>query len=298
MISGSDNTTLYGLIGNPVTHSLSPFIMNRAFYSAGLLDCVYVAFGINPEYLTSAINGLTAMGVAGLNVTYPYKEEILFHLDVISSDAEMIEAVNTLLFVEDEVQGYNTDAPGTATALETFAEVSLADKRVFIFGGGGAARAAALGVLQGGAERVTFGLRDRGKSVDLLDRYRYSFPEQSIDVVTLAGADTEREELLGEANVVINATPVGMAGTPETSLIENPSWIHSGQCFFDFVYHPKQTRFLETARMHGAKTLGGIALLVSQAVESFELWTGHTFDVKEMAAALEDLSNADRRGVN
>jgi shikimate dehydrogenase len=301
-VASTGKSLLFGLIGNPVSHSLSPFIMNRAFDSLGL-DAMYVAFGVRAERLAPSVAGLGSLGIAGLNVTYPYKEEILYHIDAISSEAEIINAVNTVLFFDDEIQGFNTDAPGTAIALELFTDVSLEGSRAFVYGLGGSARAAAYGLLERGAERVTFGVRNAEKGPLVLERFEFAFPEQEVDVVKLSGPEdlVPRRDAFRGADVVVNATPVGMDGIPGGNLIENASWIHEDQTFFDFVYHPRQTPFLEAARGAGAKTLGGIALLVAQASESFRIWTDHTFDVKEMVEAVEEFSRAEppsTRGVN
>jgi shikimate dehydrogenase len=301
-VASAGKSLLFGLVGNPVAHSLSPFIMNRAFDFLGL-DAMYVAFGIRPERLQASVAGLGTLGIAGLNVTYPYKEEILYHIDAISSEAEIINAVNTVLFFDDEIQGFNTDAPGTAIALEMFSEAPLEGGSVFVYGMGGSARAAAYGLLERGAERVTFGARSTEKGPMVLERFHFAFPEQEVDVVKLGDvADmVPRRDAFRAADIIINATPVGMDGLPAAELIENPSWIKQDQTFFDFVYHPRQTAFLETARRAGANTLGGVALLVAQASESFRVWTDQGFDVKEMVEAVEEFSRADPptgRGMN
>lgn len=298
----SGRTLLYGLIGDPVSHSLSPFIMNRALREVGL-DAVYVAFGIRPEQLADAVGGLAAAGAMGLNVTYPFKEEVLYYLDAVSSDAELVQAVNTLILDDDEIAGYNTDAPGTASALEQFTDVELEGNHAFIYGVGGSARAAAYGLLERGFDRVTFAARSAPKAEAVIDRFRYAFPEQVIDFVLLGdnGTSERRRLAFRDAGVVINATPVGMAGVSNGSLIEDPTWIHDAQCYFDFVYHPQRTPFLGAARAAGAKTLGGMALLVSQALESFRLWTDETFDAREMASAVESFAQRGtkrQRGVN
>lgn len=295
-------TLLYGLIGDPVTHSLSPFIMNRAFGEIGL-DAVYMAFGVRSALLETALNGLYAMGAAGVNVTFPFKEEVLYHLDVISSDADLAQAVNTIVFLDGEVHGFNTDAPGTTTALELFGDVTVEGGSAFIYGCGGSARAAAYGLLERGADRVVFGVRSPESAEMVVERYRFAFPEQQVDMLPLLdpGARAARRQVLRDASVVINATPVGMAGVASGSLIEDPTWIRPGQCYFDFVYHPAQTPFLKAARAAGAKTLGGIALLVSQAAETFRLWTDHSFDMNDMAQAAEVFSRVGAKpaqGVN
>jgi shikimate dehydrogenase len=293
-MSAANKSHLFGLIGDPVAHSLSPFIMNRAFESYGM-DAVYVAFGVKPERLVASVAGLTAMGVSGLNVTYPYKEEILYHVDAVSTEVEVINAINTVVFEDDEIRGYNTDAAGTATALEQFAGVSLDGARAFVYGIGGAACAAAYGLLMCGAHDVVFATRSPEKAAMVIERFRFAFPNQSVAMVLLndSAQRSARRDAFRESSIVINATPVGMVGHAAGGLIEDASWIHSEQVFFDFVYHPKQTAFLDTARRAGGKTLGGLALLVAQAAESFRIWTDHGFDIKEMAEAVEEYSRVE-----
>jgi shikimate dehydrogenase len=287
---------LFGLIGDPVAHSLSPFIMNRAFASLGV-DAIYVAFGVRPDRLSVSFAGLASLGIGGLNVTYPYKEEILYHVDAISPEAEIINAANTIARYEDELHAFNTDAPGTAAAIETFTSTPVENARVFIFGVGGSARAAAYGLLERGAHSVTFGVRSLERGAMASERLQYAFPEQHIGFVPLDSAEflSERRAAFRDAQIVINATPVGMIDHQNTALIENPAWISAGQMFFDFVYHPHRTLFLDTARRAGATTLGGLALLVSQAAESFRIWTDQTFDVKEMAETVEEFSQSGPR---
>jgi shikimate dehydrogenase len=284
-------TQLYGVIGHPVAHSLSPFMMNRAFRQADV-DAVYLRFDVEPEHFARAVEGLTALGARGANVTYPFKEEILHYVDVPSPDAQLIGAANTLLITDSQIIAHNTDAPGAANALETFAGLAPRDKNIFIFGAGGSARAAAVGLLRAGAGGVTFGVRTPDKAVAPLNKLRDAFPLQSIDFVPL-GEALARDDFVGrlrQADVVINATPVGMGRGAESRhppLVDSPDHIHPGQCYFDFVYHPGRTEFLETASDAGAGILGGVSQLVCQAVESFRQWTGRTFDARDMAEAME-----------
>jgi len=295
-MTSEEKSLLFGLIGDPVAHSLSPFIMNRAFDMLGL-DAIYVAFGVRPDRLATSFAGLSALGVAGLNVTYPYKEEILYHIDAISPEVEIINAVNTVARYEDELHGFNTDAPGTTGAIEAFTGTQIEGARALIYGVGGSARAAAYGLLERGAVRVTFAVRSADKGAMAVERLQFAFPEQAVDFVRLEAMDqlVARRDAFRGAQIVINATPVGMADHAAASLIEDPSWISRGQLFFDFVYHPRRTGFLDTARRAGAATLGGMALLVAQAAESFRIWTDQGFDVKEMAEAVEAFSRAEHR---
>ena len=295
-MASADKSLLFGLIGDPVAHSLSPYIMNRAFAACGL-DAIYVAFGVRPDRLPVSFSGLSSLGIGGLNVTYPYKEEILYHVHAISPEAEIINAANTIARFDDELHGFNTDAPGTVIAIETFTATRAEGARAFIYGVGGSARAAAYGLLERGAERITFGVRSMDRGAMASERLQYAFPEQQVDFVMLQSREdwAVRRQAFRSAHIVINATPVGMGeGVPE-ALIEDPSWIIPGQMFFDFVYHPRRTAFLETAQRAGATTLGGLALLVSQASESFRIWTDQAFDVKEMAEAVGEFSQSNPR---
>jgi shikimate dehydrogenase len=287
-LSTNEEIKLYGVLGHPVTHSLSPFIMNRAFRQSGIHG-VYLRFDVPPEHLERAVDGLRALGARGVNVTYPFKEEILDYIDVPSPDATLIGAVNTVVFAEGRLIGHNTDASGTAAALEAVAGVSPRDRHFFVYGSGGSARAAAVGLLRTGAAGVTLGVRTLANAVGPVGRIRDAFPLQYVDIVPLAEdiAREDRRRAFQTADVVINATPVGMGSGSGATLVEDPEWIRGDQYFFDFVYHPGRTAFLETASGRGASVIGGAALLVYQAAESLRQWTGTGFDEPSMLDALE-----------
>jgi shikimate dehydrogenase len=282
-------TRVFALIGWPVAHSRSPFIMNRAFAAIGL-DATYVAIPVPARDLGAAVDGLALLRAGGANVTYPYKEAVIGHVDSLSEDAAAIGAVNTLLWnPEGAARGHNTDAEGAAEALARVVGLDAGGLRVFIFGAGGSARAAALGLARRGALRVTLASRSPQKTEPALARLRTAAGGASIDSVALGRDDLDaRRAAFVEADVVVNATPVGMGGGA-ASILEDESWIAPHQCLFDFVYHPRRTAFLEAARRRGARTVGGLSLLVAQAAASFRLWTGREFDAAETAAALDAL---------
>jgi shikimate dehydrogenase len=287
-LKNSDGTQLYGLIGHPVAHSLSPFMMNRAFRLLDI-DAAYLRFDVSPDRLDRAVDALTALGAKGANVTYPFKNDILRFVDVPSPDAELIGAVNTLAFHDDQIIGHNTDASGAAAALGTFGGIHVRETQIFIFGGGASGRAAALGLLRESAAAVTFAVRSTDGATPFIESLRRAFPGRTVQTVALTGEGTSRDRrrLLESADVVINATPVGMGGRADTSFLETSEWIQSRQCFFDFVYNPGYTAFLNAAAARGARVLGGLSLLVCQAVESFRLWTGRSFDARAMYEVLE-----------
>jgi len=282
MKSLSGNTRIYGLIGHPVSHSLSPFIMNWAF-DEHEIDAVYVTSDVESE-IGEAVTGMRALGFGGANVTYPHKEAALRFADSVSPEADVIGALNTLRFGAQGIEAFNTDAPGTATALATLGGATIEDSSALVFGAGGAGRAAAFGLLERQAGRVTFAVRDENKGMKTVERFREHFPEREIELVTMSGAPLL--ESLEAADIIINATPVGMSGYEFSRLIPDDSPIGPHQICFDFVYHPRNTEFLETACGHGARTLDGLALLLAQAEHAFRLWTGKGFSLPKMYEAV------------
>ncbi len=292
-ISGA--TKLYCLLGNPVAHSLSPFIMNRAFELMAI-GAVYVATPVVPHRLGDAVSGLRAMGAGGANVTYPHKGAVLSHVDHCSQSALLLQAANTLHFTDDGIHAHNTDARGATLALEEIAGVSLRDKRVLVFGAGGAARATAWGVLEAGASGVVFCVRDTERVRPLLGGLREAHGDEAIDLLPAydpRGPEAMRRTIAA-ADILINATPVGMSSSQASAgfpLIDDATWIEPTHVCFDLVYGPAQTPFLAMAQARGARRLTGRSMLVGQAVEAFRIWTGKHFDVKEMAAAVEKAHN-------
>jgi shikimate dehydrogenase len=274
------------LIGNPVDHSLSPFIMNRAC-AVHDLEALYVVTRVTKEEAGGAIRSLRAQGFAGLNVTYPLKEAVLSLADRTTPAVDVIQAANTLLLNRQGITADNTDSTGTADAIDTLAATSPRGKRVFVFGAGGAGRAAAYGLLSAGAATVTFGVRDAEKSTDIVDRFRRAFPESRVGSYDTRGRAIDDKKVFDDVDVIVNATPVGMAGYDSSVWITDEAMIRSDHLCFDFVYHPRDTRFIKAARQRGATVLDGLALLVAQARAGFNLWTGRDFSLTEMMSAVE-----------
>jgi shikimate dehydrogenase len=294
---GSAGTTCtFCVIGDPVVHSLSPFIMNRAFAQRGI-DAVYTTRRVTAGALAAAIEEMSGLGYGGCNVTFPLKEAVRATARTESPRAALIGAANTLCFTPAGVEAHNTDAPGVAFALAAFGGLELRGLRVVIFGAGGSARAAALGLLEAGAIEITFVVRNPRSAADAVQRLAGAFPQRSIRSIATGSpeARARREEAIRRADIVINATPVGMNGgvTRATALLEDAEWIEARHCCFDFVYHPRETAFLRVARSRGARCVEGLSLLVSQALGSFRIWTGREFDCLEMARVVE--AEADRR---
>jgi shikimate dehydrogenase len=252
-------TKVYGVIGFPLEHSLSPVMHNAAFEELGM-DCVYEAFPVKGECLQEAVMGAKYLGFGGLNVTIPHKEAVIKFIRPDPKAAE-IGAANTIDF--SQMIAYNTDAPGAVAALKDNG-VEIAKKNVLILGAGGAARAVAYGLLKEKAS-VTIANRTPAKAADLASYLR------AVGDVFGTSLD-ELPEKVRMADIIVNTTPVGM-GWEDRQLIAR-DMIDRTQTVFDLVYKPAETPLLKEAKAAGAKTVDGIAMLARQGALSFEIWTG------------------------
>ena len=261
---------VYGLIGNPVGHSLSPPMHEAGYEDAGL-DARYVTFEPPKDGAVAAIEGADALGVAGLNVTIPFKRDAL---DAVDPDplAERIGAVNTVDFDGDRPRGYNTDAVGAVRALRTH-DVAVEGTAVVV-GAGGAGRA------------VAFGLADEGMAVRIANRTveRAHALAEDVPGATGHGLD-EVAALLADADVLVNCTSVGME--EDRSPVPADA-LHGDLAVLDAVYAPIETRLLREAAAAGATTVDGAWMLLYQGVEAYEIWTGEQAPVDAMNAALRE----------
>ncbi len=258
---------VYGLVGNPVGHSLSP-PMHESAYDELELDARYVTF--EPEAVGPAIEGAQALGVRGLNVTIPFKEDVLPHVEA-DSLAERIGAVNTIDFSDSSPTGYNTDADGARRAFERH-DVTLDGKSAVVVGAGGAARA------------IAFMLADEGATAHVANRTVSRAESLAEDVPSASAHGLDAlTELVPDADVVVNATSVGME--EDVSPIPRET-LHESLTVMDAVYRPVETRLLREAAAAGATTIDGAWMLLFQGVTAFELWTGRSAPVERMNAAL------------
>ncbi|WP_435179939.1 shikimate dehydrogenase [Halorussus sp. AFM4] len=272
---------VFGLLGNPVGHSLSPPMHEAAYDELGM-DARYVTFEPDPDDLGAAIEGARALGIAGLNVTIPFKQDVL---DRVEADdlATRIGAVNTVDFSGAEAgsppTGHNTDAAGVRRAFAHH-DVTLADRDAVVVGAGGAARA------------TVFALVDAGADVHVANRTVERAERLAADVdgetpagaprVTASGLDS-LDSRVPEADVLVNATSVGMEEDRSPVPAET---LHADLAVLDAVYRPLDTRLLREAREVGATTVDGAWMLLYQGVEAFEIWTGRAAPVDAMNAAL------------
>ena len=258
------------MIGDPVRHSLSPVLHNAAFAALGL-DWAYLAFEVAEGQAEAAIRGVRALGLAGLSVTMPHKEAVARVVDRLSPTAERLQAVNAVVQSGQALVGESTDGQGLLDALERDHGFDPSGRPCLVLGNGGAARAAVAALADAGASQVVV----VGRS-----------PERAAAAAALAGelGRAGRGEDVARADLVVNATPVGMAGHPEAPLFD-PALLGPGQVVVDLVYHPLVTPLVAEARRRGAAATGGLGVLVHQAARAFSLWTGRDAPRDVMVAA-------------
>ena len=285
MITGK--TRLLAVIGAPIAHSLSPIIQNAALHAAGL-DYVYTALPVRADALSSAVRGLRDAGIAGFNVTIPFKTEIIPLLDALSEDARRIQAVNTVVIEDGRMVGHNTDVVGF---LAGFAErgIALTGKNAVLIGAGGAARAALWGLLRSGVSSVAIGVRSVEKGAALAADFAADG-----DVRAVSFDDAAWIAACSDADIVVQTTPLGMTPHTEEMPPVDAAVINPSAVVYDLIYTPAETRFLREARARGCETINGETMLVAQGAEAFSLWTGIRPDMELMKRVLrEELS---RRG--
>ena len=279
-------TELYGVIGNPVRHSLSPMIHNGAFRRLGW-NAVYLAFEV--KNIEEALRGMRGLGVRGVSVTIPFKTEVLPFLDKIEGLAKKVGAVNTIINRRGRLIGYNTDCEGALEALEE--KMDLRGKRVVLLGAGGAARA------------IGFGLKERGVPLIVVNRSKERgwalSKELRCNYLPISSLARMKEGEL-ETDILINATSLGMYPRDGETPIPK-KFLKKGMVVMDIVYEPLQTRLLREAKEKGCVTVDGLEMLIRQGMAQFEIWTGRRLKIgeirKDLRRALErEFAKTDSTG--
>ena len=246
-------TKIYGIMGNPVSHSLSPAMHNAAFQELGL-NSIYLPFEV--EDVAKAMDGFRSIGVRGVSVTIPHKQAVIPYLDSIDSVAEKIGAVNTLYMDLKQIRGYNTDWIGANRALEI--NMKLSDSTVLVLGAGGTARA------------IGFGLKEKGAKVILANRTIAKGEALARDLNCDCYPITDLTGLTVDA--LVNTTSVGMEPLIDATPVPKKI-LQNIPTVMDAVYAPLETRLLKEARQVGCETINGTYMLLFQGVAQFELWT-------------------------
>lgn len=273
------HTVLTGLLGSPVSHSISPMMHNEGFRQLDL-DYVYLCFDVGTENLKTAVEGLKVMGVRGFNCTMPDKNLMCELADELSPAARMIGAVNTVLNENGKLTGYNTDGIGYMKAVKD-AGHDIIGKKMTLLGAGGAATAVCVqAALDGVAEINVFSIRDQffdraQKLVDTINKETsckaslYDFEDETI-----------LKQSIDNSHILTNGTSVGMAPNTDNCIIKEKSFLHEGLIVSDVIYNPRETKLLQMAKECNCSIFNGLYMLLYQGAEAFKIWTGQEMPVE------------------
>ncbi|TFF86206.1 MAG: shikimate dehydrogenase [Promethearchaeota archaeon] len=265
----SASTKILGIIGYPISHTMSPIMHNLALDDLNL-DYVYVKFEVVPKNLKNAILGMKALNIYGVNATIPYKESVMQYMDIIDPLAKKIGAVNTIKIQDGLFIAKNTDAEGARQALLD-ADIDLSGLDVVILGSGGAAKAVSYAIVNS-INRLTIINRTKQNAIKLANRLKR---HSSSRVAVKKTNKSNLKEEIKKADLLINATPIGMLQFHHSSIISR-DMLHKDLVVFDLIYNPLETQLLKDAKLTGCKTLNGLDMLINQGALAFEWWTSIT----------------------
>lgn len=273
-------TKVIGIFGHPVRHSLSPLMQNAAIEALGL-NYIYVPFEVRPERLESAVNGIRALGISGVNVTIPHKEKVIPFLDEVTEEASLIGSVNTIENRTGKLIGHNTDSSGYIRSLREDAGFEPRGKNILVIGAGGAARGIIAGLSMYDASGIFIANRTVEKGKLLAEEFKNKF--KNINFSALPFSSLKDPKILSQVDLVVNATSMGLEeASPDVEFSLTPSYT----LVSDIVYKPAVTPFLKKAQDAGLKTLGGLGMLVYQGAISLEIWTSQKAPIDVMKNSL------------
>ena len=261
-------TRLAAVVANPIKHSISPFIHNSAFEVTNT-NGVYLAWEVDAAELAETVANIRRYQMYGINISMPYKEQVIPYLDQLSEEACLIGAVNTVVNREGTLIGYNTDGKGFFKSLPSF---KISKKRLVLLGAGGAAKAILAQAILDGVSQISVFVRSSSmeKTRPYLEKIQNATGFR-VDLFALEDVQ-DLQDSITKADLLVNATSVGMDGTsqPIPSSIVLPDKL----LVADVIYQPFETPFLKWARNQGNQSINGLGMLLYQAAEAFELWTG------------------------
>ena len=261
-------TRLAAVVANPIKHSISPFIHNQAF-EATHTNGVYVAWEVEATDLAETVTNIRRYQMYGINLSMPYKEQVIPYLDQLSEEACLIGAVNTVVNREGTLIGYNTDGKGFFKSLPSF---KISRKRLVLLGAGGAAKAILAQAILDGVSQISIFVRSSSmeKTRPYLEKIQNATGFR-VDLFALEDVQ-DLQDSITQADLLVNATSVGMDGSSQpipTSIVLPEKLLVA-----DVIYQPFETQFLKWARNQGNQSINGLGMLLYQAAEAFELWTG------------------------
>lgn len=279
-------TRTCGLIGNPVEHTLSPLIHNTLAARLGQ-ELVYVPFHVEQGRLAEAVKGAEALNILGMNVTVPYKSEVMACLAKVDDLARNIGAVNTLVRTEGGYKGYNTDMEGLYRAMQSEG-IRIEGEQIILLGAGGAARAVAWLCAAKGAERVYLLNRTLDRAETVAAEVNTSAGREAVRPMKLA----EYEQIPEGKYLAIQGTSVGLSPNDEDVVIADAAFYEKVHTGFDLIYNPWETKFMRLVKAHGGRAYNGLKMLLYQGIIAYELWNGVKVSEKDAQIVYERLKNA------
>jgi len=282
-------TKVYGLLANPVVHTISPFI-HELLYDECNYNGTYNPYLVPTGKVKEAIEGMKALSIEGLNVTVPYKVEVMKYIDEIDEMAEYIGACNTIVRKVNEegkvtLKGYNTDWFGLKMACD-YGNIPIKDKDIVIIGAGGSSRAVAFMCQNEGAKSLLILNRTVSKAEAIAGKV------QKVNALfEVKAASLEAINLVRKGSVVFQTTSLGMYPNIDKSPIINDTFLSNVDFIVDIIYNPKETYFMKKGKEFGVITMNGLGMLFFQAVKAFELWSGITMDKEQLDSMLKKLDN-------
>lgn len=275
----SHNQTITCLIGDPVEHSVSDIMFGRFAELTGVENYSHLKFRVaktNPANLNNALKAIPILGIAGANITLPYKESAMQYLNSADKTAKLAGAVNTIVNKNGKLIGYNTDGVGAITAIKKKLKLIKSTHKIVIFGAGGASRAI-IGSLPKVSQII---LLIRASDYKKVEKLKKDFANYGLNIEGKLLTDQNVISAIKDADFVINATPVGMYPKSGNSLVTKNHLESIGKskvktvAFFDAVFNPFETEFLKLTKRYGARTCPGIYMMIYQGIQAFKLWTG------------------------
>ncbi|MFJ7927860.1 shikimate dehydrogenase [Peribacillus sp. NPDC096448] len=264
---------IYGVMGDPIAHSMSPDIHNDAFEKENI-EAVYHHFLVTKEGLNDAVKGMKALGIEGFNITIPHKTSIIPFLDEVDELALAIGAVNTVVNKNGRFIGYNTDGKGFFKSLCDEISGDIKAKKTLVIGAGGAARAIYFTLVKEGVKQVDIANRTKERAAQLVSDCPYDKVSKALSII-------EAEESLSQYDLIIQTTSSGMSPELDHSPLKVDQ-LKTGAIVSDIIYNPLQTKLLREAGEKGAETQNGLGMFINQAALAFEIWTGIMPDTARM----------------
>ena len=280
-------TKIIGIIGKNIENSLSPLIHNQIILKHSLNFC-YLPFKVEDTNLAIAIQGIKALNIRGVNITFPYKVKVIKFLDEVEKSAQRVGAVNTIVNNKGILTGYNTDVIGFKKSLQEDGKFAIKGDKAVILGAGGAARAVVYALLEEGIEEIYIFNRTPEKAEKIRQDLLPFFPGSKMNIFPLEEENLKNK--IERAHLLVNAISLGIPPKINNTPLSDKRLFNPDILVYDLIYYPAKTLFLRQAERAGAKIINGLPMLVYQGIESFYLWTGFKPEGKEVLEMIKRIT--------